>query len=365
MKKKRIIILFLFISLISSFLVFNGCGKKEEDVIKIGAILPLTGPASEFGVGNKNGIDIAVEEFNKLGGLNGTPIKVIFEDSKGDPKIGVSAFNKIIGTEKINSLFVCMSSVSMAIKSLAEQKDLLTLCVAAAPDLTKDVKNIFRLLPTTTVQARKIAEFIASEKKEKAVISVFYIQDDFGYSFKKSFNEFANSKGLKITSENEFTKDGTNFRNIVLKSINTKPNIIILGGYGSSLGILIKQIREAGYRGPIYGTPDMGYPKVLDVVKENLGEAYIIDFDVDKTSEDMIVFTKAYKEKFNGEPSMDAIIGYDGINLLFEAEKRLREKQFNNLRDALISIGKHNGIAGNIEISEDGDIIFPLKFKKL
>ena len=363
MKKFQLIMSILLLSF-STLFILNGCEKIDEN-IKIGAILPLTGSASEFGVGNKNGIDIAVERINNSGGLNGTSIQIIYEDSQGDPKIGVNAFNKITGTEKINSLFVCMSSVSMAIKTLAEQKGLLTLCVAAAPDLTTDINNIFRLLPTTTIQAKKIAEYIASERKDGAVISVFYIQDDFGYSFKNSFDEVANIKGLKIVNENEFTKDGTNFRNIILKALNQRPNIIVFGGYGSSLGILIRQIREAGYKGPIYGTPDMGYPKVLDVVKENLGEAYIIDFDVDENSEDMIEFTRIYKERFNGQPSMDSIIGYDGVYLLFEAEKRLQEKQFNNLRDALVSIKKYKGIAGEIEISEDGDIIFPLKFKKL
>lgn len=360
LKTKVIVIL----SLVLMLGIFIGCEKKD-DAIKIGAILPLTGPASEFGEGNKNGIDLAVEKINNTGGLNETSLRIIYEDSQGDPKIGVNAFNKITGTEKINSLFVCMSSVSMAIKTLAEQKGLLTLCVAAAPELTTEVNNIFRLLPTTTIQAKKIAEYIASEKKDGVVISVFYIQDDFGYSFKNSFNEIANNKGLKIINENEFNKDGTNFRNIILKALNQEPNIIVLGGYGSSLGILIRQIRESGFKGPLYGTPDMGYPKVLDVAKEKLGEAYIIDFDVDEPSKDMLEFTNAYKEKFNSEPSMDAIIGYDGINLLFEAEKRLQEKQFNNLRDALTSIKKYKGIAGEIEISEDGDIIFPLKFKKL
>ena len=285
MKKFQLIMSILLLSF-STLFILNGCEKIDEN-IKIGAILPLTGSASEFGVGNKNGIDIAVERINNSGGLNGTSIQIIYEDSQGDPKIGVNAFNKITGTEKINSLFVCMSSVSMAIKTLAEQKGLLTLCVAAAPDLTTDINNIFRLLPTTTIQAKKIAEYIASERKDGAVISVFYIQDDFGYSFKNSFDEVANIKGLKIVNENEFTKDGTNFRNIILKALNQRPNIIVFGGYGSSLGILIRQIREAGYKGPIYGTPDMGYPKVLDVVKENLGEAYIIDFDVDENSEDL------------------------------------------------------------------------------
>ena len=365
MKHFKSIVLLVVLFPIAIEVFLNGCGGGKEDVIKIGAILPLTGSASEFGIGNKNGIDIALEKINGAGGINERNVQIIYEDSKGEPKIGINAFNKIIGTGKINSLFLCMSSVSMAIKPLAERNALLTFCVAAAPDLTKDARNIFRLLPTTTLQAKKIAEFISEKRIQEMKISLFYIQDDFGNSFKNSFSIVANSKGLSVISENEFTKDGTSFRNIVVKALNQKPNIVVIGGYGSSLGILIKQLREAGYKGPIYGTPDMGYPKVLEVVKENLGEAYIIDFDIENSRKEMLDFVKNYKNKFNSEPSMDAIIGYDGINLLLEAEKLLESKKLKSLREALLLIKEFNGLVGKIEITENGDIIFPLKFKKL
>lgn len=363
--RKRIafsLIAVFFISLV----FFQGCGKKEEDdVIKIGAILPLTGTASEFGLGNKNGSELALEKANSEGGINGKKIQIIYEDSKNEPKTGINSFYKLTASHELNALFVCMSSVSMAIKPLAEENSLLTFCVAAAPDLTKDAKYIFRLLPTTTLQAKKLAEFIFHQMNKDRKLSLFYIQDDFGNSFKESFYAAAEENGLNIVSENEFAKDGTNFRNIILRALNAAPEAIVLGGYGSSLGILIKQLREAGYDGPIYGTPDMGYPKVLNVVQDNLGDAYIIDFDVDKSSEKMISFIEKYKNAFNSEPSMDAIIGYDGLNILLEAQRRFEAKKYDNLRKSLLSIEKYNGLTGEIEILESGDIIFPLKLRKL
>jgi len=349
-----------------SLIFFHSCEKKEEiDVISIGAILPLTGTASEFGIGNKNGIDLAVEEAKNAGGINEKKIQIIYEDSKNEPKTGINAFNKITSTQNLDALFVCMSSISMAIKPLSEQESLLTFCVAAAPDLTKDTEYTFRLLPTTTLQAKKLAEFIFDENNKGGKISLFYIQDDFGNSFKKSFYSIAEEKGLNIVSENEFEINGTNYRNIILKALNETPESIVIGGYGSSLGILIKQLREAGYDGPIYGTPDMGYPKVLDVVQDNLGDAFIIDFDVDKNSEKMADFIEEYNNKYNSNPSMDAIIGYDGLNILLEAQRKFVANNYDNLRESLLSIGKYKGLTGEIEISDSGDIIFPLKLKKL
>jgi branched-chain amino acid transport system substrate-binding protein len=151
-----------------------------------------------------------------------------------------------------------------------------------------------------------------------------------------------------------------------VKTINSnKINAVALGGYGSSLGILIKQLREFGYKGPIYGTPDMGYPNVLDVVKENLGEAYIVDFDVDKNNPKVQKFMEDYKTIHSQEPSMDAFIGYDGLNLFIKACESLSNDKSKSLIEIIKTIDSFDGVTGKIKILESGDILFPLTLKKL
>lgn len=355
----------LLLALVGVGIYKNLSKNKEKDVIKIGAILPLTGDAAEFGNGNKTGIELAIIDINDKGGINGKIVEMIYEDSKNNPTTAITIYNKIRALNSINSLFSCMSSVSLALKPLTEQDKLVTFCVAAAPELTKESKYIYRLLPTTNIQALKIGEFLKQQNNKNEKIALLSIVDDFGNSFKESFRGIAQQTGLNIVSENDFRKDGTNFRNIITKTLSKSPTIFVIGGYGSALGVLIKQIREQGFNGTIYGTPDMGYPKVLEVVGNNIGNAYVIDFDIDKSKPEVENFINKYKSRFIKEPSMDAFLGYDGINILIKAQMLVEQKKMKSLKDALLSIKEFNGITGKITILEDGDIIFPLKFRKL
>ena len=109
MNKTTKIILGLVILIIIVLAIYLGVGKKqtsitEKEPIKIGAILPLTGSAAPNGIYQKNGIDLAIDEINSNGGVNGRKIEVIYDDSKNDPAEGVSAFNKIVNTKKVSML---------------------------------------------------------------------------------------------------------------------------------------------------------------------------------------------------------------------------------------------------------------------
>ncbi len=134
--------------------------------------------------------------------------------------------------------------------------------------------------------------------------------------FRSSFNEKASKLGLNVNFVSSFDKDGKDFRSIISKSLNQNPSLIVCGGYGNALGVLVKQLREAGYTGPIYGTPELNYPKVLSVAGDNIGEAYAVDFDIDYSGPKVFNFVSKYRTQFGKEPSPDAFIGYDGIGLI-------------------------------------------------
>lgn len=380
MKKKRILwsialILVCFLLIV----VFIRPKEKVKDDILIGAILPLTGTAAEFGIGNKNGFDLAVNEVNQHGGINGRKVKIIYEDSKNEPKTALSAFQRMKVTTKLDALFTCMSSVSLALKPLVKTDPILTFSVAAAPKLTDSVDFIYRLLPTTAIQAEILSQLMVEQLKkstksiqsielenERIQIVLFYLNDDFGLSFASSFKKkVIDNKDVSLNISS-FDGNQNDFKNDIVKniSINTTSGVAV-GGYGSSLGILIKQLREFGYKGPIYGTPDMGYPNILDLVKENLGEAYIVDFDIDKNNPNVKKFIEEYKTIHSQDPSMDAYIGYDGLHIFLKAFELLSYDKSESLIEAIKTIDSINGVTGNIKILESGDIIFPLTLKKL
>lgn len=369
MKNKKVWIIVGVLVIIGAVIVgitgLQKAQKQDRQVIKIAAILPLSGSAAEFGVGNKNGISLAVEEINAKGGVINQELTITYHDSQNDPKVALSEFNKILNIGKPDSLFICMSGISMTLKPMIEQNKIPAFCVAAAPDLTKESRYMFRMLPTTNYQAQALAKNLSELDAKGGRLCLLYIQDEFGESFMTSFTKMAEQVKLDVLVSSSFPKEGANFRDIITKIIDSKPNSIVIGGYGSSLGVLLKQIREAKFMGVIYGTPEMAYPKVLEIVGKDIGEAYVLDFDINYAKPKVKEFISNFKMKFGSEPSLDAFIGYECGNLIANGLKLFLDKGLLELRDGIVKISDYEGVTGNISVNTNGEIEYKLKLKKL
>ena len=135
---KRIFSLVVILLIICG-LIWVSCQKKvEEKVVKIGAILPLTGDGAKYGKSAKNGIDLAIEDINKKGGILGRQVKVIYEDSQADASKAVSAFRKIVNVEHIKFILGPLSSTEvLAVAPIANKEKVIILAPAAsAPQIT-------------------------------------------------------------------------------------------------------------------------------------------------------------------------------------------------------------------------------------
>jgi branched-chain amino acid transport system substrate-binding protein len=187
--------------IILSLVILSGCVKKEENEIRIGAILPLTGDAAEWGSNTKNGIDLAVDNINSGGGINGRKIKILYEDTQGMPQNGVAAIQKLINVEKLPTVIDdSMSSVTLAMAPIAENNKVVLLSVGAtAPKISEAGKYIFRIWNSDDLEGKVSARFVYDDLKLKNA-AILYINNDYGTGldsvFKKAFEEL----GGKITS---------------------------------------------------------------------------------------------------------------------------------------------------------------------
>ena len=98
-------VLALFLSTVVVGALFSGCGKTDkEDVIKIGSIGPLTGPAATYGQSVKNAVQLVEKQVNEKGGIKGKKVQFIFEDDQADQNAAINAFNKLVDNEKVNAI---------------------------------------------------------------------------------------------------------------------------------------------------------------------------------------------------------------------------------------------------------------------
>jgi len=363
-KKTYIAIIIIIVLLALGYYAFTY--QAEKETIKIGAILPLTGSAAELGDIKKNGMIIAAEEINEAGGIKGKQIRIIFEDSRNDATTGLVAMRKLIDFDKTPVIISAMSGVAMSLTSVANKEKIVLFANAGHPFLSKSGIYVFRNYPSTEIETKPMSDFIL--EKEPKQLSILVINDDYGIALKESLKNYLRNTSVKIVSEDVFDKNDEDFRSILIKTIEQKPEAIYLGGYGTAIGFVAKQLRELGFNGRILGSSGLLFPDVVKIAGEALESAVATSPGFNPESSDPYIknFIDRYKKKFGEAPldMQDAAMEYDSIKLIAEAIKKGGYSS-DGIREALLSIRSFKGAMGELNVLPTRDIEIPIILKTI
>ncbi|MEN3045227.1 MAG: ABC transporter substrate-binding protein [Candidatus Hydrothermales bacterium] len=286
----------------------------KEKVVKIGAVLPLTGAAADIGQKAKRGLEIAEKELK---------IKVIYEDSGSDPKQGLSAFRKLITTERdLVGVISMLSGVGNAIIPIAETEKVVTLHIASAPEMVTGKKFSFRWYITSKEQMKAVVKYLHQQNvSEKSRIAFLFINDEYGRGALKEFTEsFKEQFGVEPNLVSEaYEKEQTDFKNILVKLKTFNPEILAIVGYNKSLGILLKQMREQKIEPRILtGDDAISYPEILQVAG-NAADGFVFPgLPLEpKEGEQVSQFFQIYKEQFNEPVSDFALFAYGMAHMFY------------------------------------------------
>ncbi len=220
--KKRIISIVMLVALISSLIVISGCGKKEEKVVKIGAILPLTGPVAMYGKWVQQGMDLACEEINKLKSINGKKLQILYEDSRNDPKTGVSAINKLLSVNKVKVIVSGMTGVSFSLIPIIDKSNaVLFMTIVTHPKAPDQSRWAFRHFINKGEGAKLMASFLYDILKVKDV-AILYVNDEGGIGELETFEKNFARLGGKIVFKESYKKGQIDFKNSVAKLKQSK-----------------------------------------------------------------------------------------------------------------------------------------------
>jgi branched-chain amino acid transport system substrate-binding protein len=328
-----------------------GCARRPvEQTIKIGAILPLSGPAAWLGEMHKWGIDLAVEEINSQGGVDGRRIEVMYEDDQNEPLKAVNAFRKLITIARPPLAITAMSSSGMAVRPLAEENKIILFANGNHPELVKGHEWVFRIFLTNDQEARVMSE-AAFEKLGLRRVAVLYIDDASGEGGKEVFEEFYTELGGTITTAEKYDKNGTDFRSEVTKVIATRPEAVYVIGYGNAAGKLLNQLRELGYKGMILGTSNFGGPPLTEIAKQPLeGSVFTTPFyDPRMPTPKVRDFIFKMESRYGNTPQWNTAMEYDGIHIIRQAMTKVKRISGESLRRALMEITQFEGVAGKYE----------------
>ncbi|MCR4715146.1 MAG: ABC transporter substrate-binding protein [Treponemataceae bacterium] len=329
----------IVIALLMVSMVFAGGKKEDENTIKIGGIAPLSGAVAVYGVECTNGVNLAVEEINAAGGINGKKIVYIAEDDEGDPAKSVNAYKKLTTQDGIRLVIGSLTSgCTIALTSSAQAQGVVQIAPAATAEAVTDAGNyIFRTCFIDPFQGSIGGKFAAKNLNTKNAAILYDIGNDYSVGLTENFiSEFTKNGGAIVAKESYSTGD-KDFNAQLTKIKAAKPDVVYLPDYYGTVALIAKQLRNQGIDTPIIGAD--GWDGLTDNAgDEVLNGFYSNHYAADSSDPAVQAFVKNFKAKYNKEPNAFAALGYDSMYLLKDAILKAGTADAKAVRDALEKI---------------------------
>jgi branched-chain amino acid transport system substrate-binding protein len=321
---------FIFIfSLLSPF-------AQAAETLKIGVILPLTGPTAMIGQEEKRGIDMAIEKINAAGGALGKKVELIIEDNRGDPTVIVSAAEKLITRDKVAALTGGYSSVE-SLALLAAMKKYEPIMVWQGGGAVKmdqmygKERWFFMLHPRSPDYQRNIADFLNSIQPKPKRIALAYEDTSYGVDHSKVAKGYLTELGFELVTFEPFKSGSLDFSALLTKIKGARPDIFYWVGYAGDSILLTKQAKELGFAPKmLLDTVGVGFPEFYDSLKTDAEYVCGIEVWAPSTKFPASVqypqfFPKTddwvaeYKRRYNRESNYWSIISYTALITLTNA----------------------------------------------
>ncbi|MBI4685050.1 MAG: branched-chain amino acid ABC transporter substrate-binding protein [Nitrospirae bacterium] len=335
-------------------LIFSGCQKKE-DVIRIGVAGPMTGDQAKMGTDFKNGVTLAVEEWNSSGGVLGKKIAILIEDDQHDPKQAVSLANKLVNAGAVGVIGHFNSSCSIPASDVYNRGGIPMLSPGSTnPQLTeKGYRGVFRVCGRDDQQGKVGAEFVINKLKLKK-IAIIHDKTTYGQGLANEFKKFV-EKNVDVVYYGGIIQGDKDFKTVLTSIKEKKPELIYFGGIYPEAGLLVKQAKELNIQAPFMSGDGTIDPKFIEIAGAKAAEGTYLTFSPDPKKIDTAkTFIENYEKKF-GEIGPYSVYAYDAANVMLSAIKEAGSTDGKTIIDKLHSM-EFDGAVGKIRFDEKGDV---------
>jgi len=299
------------------FYANKGTESRKQETVKIGVILPLSGDVASYGIDSRDGILYAIEE------LYQDKATVIFEDSKGEPKTAVTAYNKLVNMDKVNFVIGDLfSNTTLAIAPLANQKkNLLISPTASTQDIPKNGIYSLSVYPSETFESELVAKFINSKYKTTAVlyekVAAAQVMSDV----------FVQNSNIKISFVEGFASDTPDFSNILLKLKNSGAESVYLVTYTNNGIKILDKMKTLNMKTNIVGPSSLFDPSLYDYLKEAKFDFHLTGPSFDANSDEAIMrsFSDKFVAKYSKLPNQMAFQGYIAVSVANDFYTQINE----------------------------------------
>lgn len=289
----------------------DGSGSDSDSIV-IGAVYPMTGDLADSGKTMQQGIDMAIEEINDEGGIDGKQIEVIYGDSQGDSAKGMTEAERLITQENVDMLIGCyQSGVTVTVAQIAEQYQVPMITANATSDeLTSNgYEYFFRLAPTNMMFVRDMISYLSEESENNSAfkagsVAVFADNSEVGQQTVAWTKYWAEENGIDYLGDITYTSGAADLSSEVLELKSMNPDVVVADCYVSDAILFTNTLQEQGYKPPVIICKGNGFTEsayLQSVGNHANGIIVATEFVVGTKGDDINAkYNEKYGEDFNG-----------------------------------------------------------------
>ena len=327
-----------------------------ENVVKIGNIIPLSGPSATLGQQGKAAREMAVEEINAAGGiksLNGAKLELVFADSESKPEKGVAEAERLINTEKVNVLTGCWNSaVTYPTTAVAERYGIpFVVPVSVSDKITEqNFKTVFRIAAKDSWWTRDQFSFLKDMEEEFGTkverIAFVYENGDWGKGFAGQWKDLAEKGGYKVVLDEPYPSTATDLSPVVQKIRRSKADVLMLVSNAADAILLTNTLADykVNLKAIIASGGGHADPSFLKTTGKNAQYLFdIVEWETDVNKAGAKETNDKYKAKYGQNLTGEAVDAYVAMYVLKDALERAASLDPEKIREALAATDLASG----------------------
>ncbi len=336
----------------------------------IGAVGALTGPEAHFGLESQAGVQLAIEEANAAGGIQGRPLALRSYDSQSRPEEAANAMTRLVTQDRV--LFVVgenasSNTLAMAPAAASSETPLISPSSTNPRVTTEGGPYVFRVCFTDTFQGQLLARYARETLKAGRVAMLVDQKSDYAVGLARVFGARFGALGGHIVAEEAYAKGDTDFRGQLTRAKSAGPEVLFVPGYYSDVGPLARQARELGMRATLLGGDGWDSGGRLGQLGGSAveGALYSTHFAPDNPGGRVQEFLRRYRARFGHTPDALGALGYDATRVGLDALRRSGGAGGPMLREQIARTRDFDGVTGRITLGPGRDAVKPAVIVKL
>jgi branched-chain amino acid transport system substrate-binding protein len=341
----------------------SACQQSTPNTVKIGAFLSLTGATSAYGISAANAINLATEETNRNGGIDGKQVELEIEDDHSNTQEVQGIVDHLIREHRVHALIAEPVSTRAMVGAIVAQLNRTVMISSASvkPELTMQGDYIFRACFISSTEGEAIAKFAADRLKAKKVAIILDEKNDYAVVLAGFFAESFKKLGGEIVSQQKYEANATDLSSQMEAIKTAGPDVVFAPGFYTTAPLVAREVKKSGIKATLIGSDGWDSPNLMSGGSEPFEGVYFANhFWVG--NEDPLVkkFVADYRAKYGVDPDAGAATAYDATRMLIDAFRRAKSTDSAAVRNALAQTKDFPGVTGKITLDANRNAQVPV-----